>query len=80
MARDYLQVYSVQINGKCICATFPPPLHDLIISLDVKHPSKNMPKNVCSPMQSFFKKKVPPYFGGEGGVDTMLYLNIFSHF
>ena len=30
-------------------------------------------------MQSFFMKKVPPYFVG-GREDTMLYLQIFSHF
>ena len=55
------------------------PLHDLIISLYVKHPPKNFPKKVSSPMQTFFMKNVSPYFVGERG-DTMLYLQIFSHF
>ena len=30
----------------------------------VKHPLKNLPKKVCSPMQSFLIKKVPSYFAG----------------
>ena len=55
------------------------PLHDLIISPHVKHPLKNLPKKVCYPMQSFFMKKVSPYFVGGRG-DTMLYLQIYSHF
>ena len=55
------------------------PLHDLIISPHVKHPLKNLPQKFCSPMQSFFKKKVSPYFV-RGRGDTTLYLQIFSHF
>ena len=44
----------------------PPQLHDMIISPHVKHLPINLPKNACSPMQSFFAKKVPPGFiGGE---------------
>ena len=38
MAGENSQIYSVQITGKCICETFPPPLHDLIIGPHVKHP------------------------------------------
>ena len=69
MAGESSQIYSVQITGKCIFETFCPPLHDLIISPHLKHHPINLPKKVCSPMQSFFKKKFPPplYFGGRGG-------------
>ena len=56
-----------------------PPLHDLIISPHIKYLPKNFPKQVCSPMQSFFMKKVSPYFVGRRG-DTMLYLQIYSDF
>ena len=55
------------------------PVHDLIISPHVEHPTKDLTKKVCSPMQRFFMKKVPPCFAG-GREDTMLYLEIFSYF
>ena len=35
-------------------------LHDVVISPHLKHRPINMPKRVWSPMQNFFKKKVPP--------------------
>ena len=54
------------------------PLHDLIIGSHVKHLPINLLEKVYSPMQSFFKKKFPPYLVGGRG-DTMLYLHIFSH-
>ena len=31
--------FSDHITGKCICETFSLPLHDMIISHHVKHPS-----------------------------------------
>ena len=53
-----------------------PPLHDLIISPHIKYLPKNFPKQVCSPMQSFFMKKVSPDFvGGDG--DYALSSNLF---
>ena len=36
MASENFQIYTVQITGKCICETFPPSLHDLIIRHHVK--------------------------------------------
>ena len=51
-----------------------PSLHDLIISAHVKHHLINLPKMVCSPMQGFFTKKVPPYFVGE--VETLCFIFI----
>ena len=78
LAVEYFQIHSVQITEKYIFETCPSPLHDLIISPHVKHLPINLLKKV-SPMQSFFKKKVPPYFPGGGGGDTMLYCHIFSH-
>ena len=61
MAGKNFQIYSVQITGKWICKTFTPlPFIDLIISPRVKHPSVNFLKKLCSPMQRFVKKKVPP--------------------
>ena len=33
---------------------------------------KNLPEKVCSPMQSFLMKKVPPYF--VGGEDTLCFI------
>ena len=61
------------------------PLHDLIISLHVKHLPINLPQNVFSPMQSFFKKKVAPYFlGGAGrrggGEDTLYFTSYLFSF
>ena len=38
MVGGNFEIYSVQITGKCICETFPPPLHDLIIRPHVKQP------------------------------------------
>ena len=32
MPGENFQIYTVQITGKWICETFPPSLHDLIIS------------------------------------------------
>ena len=40
---------------------------------------KNLPEKVCSLMQSFLMKKVPPYFVGGRG-HTLLYFQIFPHF
>ena len=50
----------------------PPFLHDLIISPHVKHPPINFPKKICSAMQSFYTKKVPPYF--VGGEETLSFI------
>ena len=41
---------------------FSSALHDLIITSHVKQLPINLPKKVCCPMQSFFKKKDPLYF------------------
>ena len=79
MAGENFQIYSAQITGKYIWKIFPSLFYDLIIRTHAKQPSTNFPNKTCSPLQSFFKKKVPPYFGGDIG-DTMLYLHIFSHF
>ena len=58
-----------------ICSVkFSPHLHDLIISRHVKHPPINFPKKVCSPMQSFFTKKILQYF--EGGEETLCFMFI----
>ena len=47
MARENFQIYTVQITGKCICETFPPFLHDLIIRLYVKqYPHKFAQKSL----------------------------------
>ena len=51
-----------------------PPLHDLTISPHVKYSPINLPKKVCSPMQSFFTKKVPPYF--VRGEETLCFIFI----
>ena len=69
-------ICSVRITGKRTCETFPPSLHDLIISPHVKHPPPpiNLPKRVCFPMQSLFKKNPPHTFWGG---HTMFYLHIF---
>ena len=58
---------------------FSSRLYDLIISPHVKHPPINLAKNVCSPMQGFFKNKAPPFFreGGRRLCDLSSYL---SHF
>ena len=66
MVGEKFQIYSVQITGKCICETFPPPLYVLIIRPHVNNRHK-------------FAQKKPPILWEEGG-DTMLYLHIFSHF
>ena len=58
--------------------TINSPLHDLIISPHVKH-LKKLPKKVFSAMQSFFMKKFPHTSQGRRR-NTMLYLQIFSHF
>ena len=39
----------------------------------------SLTKTVCFPMQSFFAKKVLPYFA-DGRGDTMFYFHISSHF
>ena len=59
MAGENFQIYSLQITGKCLCETFPPPLHDLTIRPPVKQSPINLSKKICSSMESFFKKKVP---------------------
>ena len=47
MARANFQIYTAQITGKCICETFPPLLHDLIIRPQVKQtPHKISKKSV----------------------------------
>ena len=66
--------FSVQIIEKCICETFPPPLHDLIISPHVKQPIIILHKKVCSP---FLRKKYPQtflFFGGGGHYALSSYL------
>ena len=57
MAGENFQIYSAQITGKYIWKTFPPLLHDLIIRTHAKQPSTNFPKKICSPLQSFLRKK-----------------------
>ena len=54
-----VSIYSVHITGKCIRQTFPPPLHDLMISLHVKQPQGICPKKFVSLCQAFLKKS--PY-------------------
>ena len=56
MTGENFHIYCVYITGKCIRETFLPtwPWYDLIISPHVKQ----FVQKVCSPMQSFFKKKV----------------------
>ena len=44
MAREIFQIYTVQITSKCICETFPPSLHDLIIEPYVTPPP---PSYIC---------------------------------
>ena len=38
MAGENFQIYTVQVTQKCICETFPPSFHDLIIRPHVKQP------------------------------------------
>ena len=59
-----VSIYSVHITGKCIRQTFPPPLHDLMISLHVKQPQGICPKSLLH-YAKLFKKSPPIYFGGE---------------
>ena len=75
MAGEHFQIYSVQINGNCICETFPSPLHDLIISPHVKLLSISLPKTFSPPCKALLRKMTPLYFGcvcvgggGGGGV------------
>ena len=54
-----------QIQSPICSVNFSLSLNDLIISHHVKHPSSISPQKVCSLVQSFFTKKVRPYFAGE---------------
>ena len=75
MAGENFQIYTVQITGKCICETFPPSLYDLIIGPHVKKSPINLPKNVCSPMENFFKRKKSSHaLGGRKHYALSLYL------
>ena len=79
MAGEIFQIYTVQITGKCICETFPPSLHDLIIRPYVKQsPHKFAKKKFVPPSKGFLREKSPPIFLGGG--DTIPYLHIFYHF
>ena len=54
MAGENLQIYSVHVTGKCICETFPPSLHDLIISPHVKHPPHKFSQKSLFPYAKLF--------------------------
>ena len=55
MARENFQIYAVQVTGKCICETFPPSFHDLIIRPHVKQPSPyKLPKKCLFPHEKIF--------------------------
>ena len=75
MAGENFQIYTVQITGKCICETFPPSLHDLIIRPHVKQCPHKFAQKSLFPHEKIFKKKKgsPLLLGGE---DTMLYLHM----
>ena len=75
MAGENFQIYTVQITGKCICETFPPSLHDLIIRPHVKQSPHKFAQKSLFPHEKLFKeKKGPPLILGGG--DTMLYLHM----
>ena len=65
MAGEKFQFKSVHINGKCIRQTFPPPLHDLMISLHVKQPQGICPKKFVSLCQAFLKKSPNIFWWGK---------------
>ena len=79
MTGEIYQIYSVQITGKCICETFPPPLRELIISPHVKDSPEICPKKFV-PLCKAFLRKTSHYAFFRGGGDTLLYLHIFSDF
>ena len=63
---ENFQIYTVQITEKCICETFPPSLHDLIIRPHVKQSPHKFAQKSLFPHEKLFKgKKVLPYFWGE---------------
>ena len=66
MAKENFRIYNVQTIGKCICETFPPLLHDLIIRSHLKHsPHKFAQKSLFPHEKLFQEKKDPPLlFGG----------------
>ena len=67
MAGEYFQIHTVQITAKCICETFPPSLHDLIIRPYVKEsPHRFTQKSLFLQENLYQEKNVLPYiFGGE---------------
>ena len=79
MAGEIFPISSVQIIEKCILESFPPPLHDLIISSHVKQPHYKLAQKSMFPHAKLFhEKKNVPIFSRRG--DFMLYHHIFSHF
>ena len=76
MARKIFYTCTVQITGKCICKTFPPSLHDLIIRPHAKQfPHKFAQKSLFPHEKLSEEKKRPLPFFFWGG-DTMLYLHM----
>ena len=71
MTGKKFQIYSIQSTGKCFCETFPPPLHYLIISPNVKHLPINLPEKVCSSLE---KEKSYPILWEGGQCDLSSYL------
>ena len=64
MVREYVQIYNVQITGKCISETFPTPLAwlDHYAYMQGNFPI-NLPQKVLTPPPHdtvFLKKKSPP--------------------
>ena len=66
MAGEIFPISSVQIIEKCILESFPPPLHDLIISSHVKQPHYKLAQKSMFPHAKLFhEKKMSQYFQGE---------------
>ena len=77
MAGESFQSCTVQVTGKCICETFPPSLHDLIIRPYVKksppppppllpRPHKFAQKSLFPHEKLFCEKKGSPLLLGGG--------------
>ena len=78
MAGEIFQIYTVQITGKCICETFPPSLHDLIIRPYVKQSPHKFAQKSLFPDEKLFKRKKSSHTFAGG--DTLLYLHMFYYF
>ena len=76
-----ISITQLRVNERRTNLTGPnfPLMHNLIISLHVKHPPQICPRKFVPSCKAFFTKKVSQYFAVGRG-DNMLYLHIFFHF